>query len=385
MAESGWVEPHESAVLLHIGAMKTGTTYVQNLLKANRKALKKQGWLVPAGPLVTVGVREVMGLTDAGRKAVKGATPKWDKVVRQAKSWEGAGSLVSMEFLSYAGPDRARAVIESFGADRVHVVLTVRDAAGALPSQWQSYSRNGGEFAWPDFARAITGERGKRRSAAVRTFHRTQDIPRMLEVWGALLPSSRLTVVTVPGRGSPRDELWNRFCSAAGVDSTATTVDEAAFGNPQLGYGSVELLRRINAAGLKQVRPSAYRKVVRHVARNHLIALRDDESRPGLDRETAEFAADLNRRTLAAIKEHAILIGSPDELATEVDLSGLPDEPAPVGEDEVARAAEAARLGMLAWYAERGTHAPADLNAPASDVDTAVSTLATAMQKAAEG
>jgi len=62
----------EPPVLLHIGAMKTGTTYVQNLLKANRKALKKQGWLVPPGPLVTVGVREVMGLTDAGPKDVNG-------------------------------------------------------------------------------------------------------------------------------------------------------------------------------------------------------------------------------------------------------------------------------------------------------------------------
>jgi len=374
----------EPPVLLHIGAMKTGTTYVQNLLKANRKALKEQGWLVPPGPLVTVGVREVMGLTDAGPKAVHGATPKWDKVVRQTTSWEGSGSLVSMEFLSYAGPDRARAVIDSFGADRVHVVLTVRDAAGALPSQWQSYSRNGGEFAWPEFAREITRAGRKRRSAAVRTFHRTQDIPRMLEVWGALVPSSRLTVVTVPGRDSSRDELWNRFCHAAGVDASRTTVDDSAFGNPQLGYGSVELLRRINGAGLKHVRPSAYRKVVRYVARNHLIPLRDAESRPQLDRETAEFAADLNRRTLDAIREHAVLIGRPDELPTEVDAAGLPDEPPPAPEAEVAAAAEAARRGMLQWYADNDAPPPADLTGPAPDVATAVATLATAMQAAAE-
>lgn len=371
-------------MLLHIGAMKTGTTYVQNVLKANRKALKQQGWLVPPGPLVTVGVRQVMGLTDAGRKAVDAGTPKWDKVVRQTSAWEGAGSLVSMEFLSYAGPDRAAAVIDSFGADRVHVVLTVRDAAGALPSQWQSYSRNGGEFAWPEFARAITRAGRKRRSAAVRTFHRTQDIPRMLEVWGGLLPSSRLTVVTVPGRDSSRDELWNRFCHAAGIDAARTTVDDSAFGNPQLGYGSVELLRRINGAGLKHVRPSAYRKVVRYVARNHLIPLRDAESRPQLDRETAEFAAGLNRRTLAAIRDHAVLIGRPDELPTEVDTSGLPDEPPPAPEAEVAAAAEAARRGMLQWYADNDAPPPADLAGPAPDVETAVATLATAMQAAAE-
>lgn len=372
----------DPAVLLHVGAMKTGTTYVQNLLKANRKPLKKQGWLVPPGPLVTVGVREVMGLTDAGAKAA-GETPKWDKVVRQCRRWDGAGSLVSMEFLSYAGPERARRVVESFGADRVHVVLTVRDAAGALPSQWQSWSRNGGEYSWPDFARAITRSGAKKRSPAVRTFHRTQDIPRMLETWGALVPSSRLTVVTVPAKGSPRDELWNRFCHAAGVDASATVVDDSAFGNPQLGYGSVELLRRINAAGLGQLRPSAYRKVVRYVARNHLIPLRDSESRPALDRETAEFAADLNRRTLAAVKRHAVLIGQPDELPTEIDTAHLPEAPADVPEAEVLAAAEAARLGMVQWFVDHEAQPPGDLTLPASDVETAVARLAGAMETAA--
>lgn len=373
----------DPAVLLHVGAMKTGTTYVQNLLKANRKPLKKQGWLVPPGPLVTTGVREVMGLTDAGPKAATRGTPKWDKVVRQCTEWDGVGSLVSMEFLSYAGPDRARRVVESFGQDRVHVVLTVRDAAGALPSQWQSWSRNGGEYSWPDFAREITRSGSKKRSPAVRTFHRTQNIPRMLETWGALVPASRLTVVTVPGRGAPRDELWNRFCHAAGVDSESTVVDESAFGNPQLGYGSVELLRRINAAGLVRLRPSAYRKVVRYVARNHLIALRDSESRPGLDRETAEFAADLNRRTLAAIREHGVLIGQPHELPTDVDTSDLPEIPADVPEEEVLAAAEAARLGMLQWFADHATAPPGDLAEPAPGVEAAVARLAAAMEEAA--
>lgn len=373
----------DPAVLLHIGAMKTGTTYVQNLLKSNRKRLKKQGWLVPQGPLVTLGVREVMGLTDAGPKATKAATPKWDEVVAQCADWDGAGSLVSMEFLSYAGPDRARRVVESLGADRVHVVLTVRDAAGALPSQWQSWSRNGGEYSWPDFARAITRADLKRPSPAVRTFHRTQDIPRMLEVWGALVPPSRLTVVTVPAKGSPRDELWNRFCHAAGVDASATVVDDSAFGNPQLGYGSVELLRRINGAGLTQVRPSAYRKVVRYLARNHLIPLREQESRPELDQETAEFAADLNQRTLAAVKQYGVLIGRPDELPTEVEAEGLPQEPADVPESEVAAAAEKARQGMLTWFAEHEREAPADLLSATSEIDAAVARLAAAMQSAA--
>ncbi|MGZ8744574.1 MAG: hypothetical protein ACXWXO_16780 [Nocardioides sp.] len=370
----------EPAVLLHIGAMKTGTTYVQNLLKANRKALRQQGWLVPGGPLVTGGVREVMGLTDAGARAGS-ETPKWDKVRQQVRAWDGAGSLISMEFLSYAGPERAQRVLAGFDPDRVHVVLTVRDARGALPSQWQSYSRNGGDLTWPEFAADLAA--GRKRSAAVKTFRRTQDIPRMLEVWGALLPADRLTVVTVPPSGSAPDDLWRRFCNAAGVSAEGTKVDDSAFGNPALGYGSVELLRRINAAGLKQVRPSAYRKVVRYVARNHLIPLRSGESRPQLDRATADFALGLNARTLAAVREHAVLVGRPEELPTTADTSALPDAPAPVPELEVAAAAEAARLGMVRWFAEHEIEAPADLLDRVDDVDTTVARLASAMRDAA--
>lgn len=372
----------EPAVLLHIGAMKTGTTYVQNLLKANRKALRQQGWLVPGGPLVTGGVREVMGLTDAGVRA-GAAMPKWDQVCAQAREFDGAGSLISMEFLSYAGPERAQRVLEGFGADRVHVVLTVRDARGALPSQWQSYSRNGGEFAWPDFARELTRTGRRNASPAVKTFHRTQDIPRMLRVWGDLLPQERLTVVTVPPSGSAPDELWLRFCHAAGVSAEGTQVDDSAFGNPALGYGSVELLRRVNAAGLKQVRPSAYRKVVRYVARNHLIPLRAGESRPQLDRATAEFALDLNRRTLAGIREHAVLVGRTEELPTEADTADLPDAPAPAPDAEVAAAAEAARRGMLRWFADHDVEPPVDLVEPSADLDDAVARLASAMREAA--
>lgn len=372
----------EPAVVLHIGAMKTGTTYLQNLLKANRRALRAQGWLVPGGPLVTGGVREVMGLTDAGARTGDGC-PKWDKVCSQVREWDGAGSLISMEFLSYAGPERAQKVLAALGPERVHVVLTVRDARGALPSQWQSYSRNGGELAWPEFAGQLAGADRRKGGAAVKAFHRTQDIPRMIGVWGALLPQARLTVVTVPPSGSPRDELWQRFCNAAGVSVDGTVVEGSAFGNPALGYGSVELLRRINAAGLRQVRPSAYRKVVRYVARNHLIPLREGESRPQLDRATAQFALDLNRRTLAAVRERAVLVGRPEELPTDVDTSNLPQLPPPAPETEVAAAAEAARAGMLRWFADHGVETPAGLLETTDDVEVAVARLASAMREAA--
>jgi hypothetical protein len=366
--------------------MKTGTTYVQNLLQSNRAALRQQGWLVPnqAGAVVR-GVREVLGLTDAGKAGLKD-TPTWDLLTDRVRSWDGAGALISMEFLSYARVAAAARVIEGLAGTDVHVVLTVRDAAGALPSQWQSLSRNGGATSWPDFAEEVRSASKLARTPAARAFARTQDIPRMLRVWSGLVPPERLIVVTVPPSSAPRDLLWKRFLSVAGIDSDATSLDSSAFDNPRLGYGSCELLRRLNAAGLSTAKPSAYRRVVRYTARQHLLGLRDSESKPRLDAATASFAADLNRKTRKMVAKRAQVVGSLDELpvATADEASLDPGaRAAQVSEPEVARAAEAARSGMLVYYSENGLSVPDDeTTEPSADLDVAVRRLAVLMRTA---
>jgi hypothetical protein len=368
--------------------MKTGTTYVQNLLQSNRAALRQQGWLVPAQPDPVVrGVREVLGLTDAGRAGLA-HTPTWDLLADRVRSWDGVGSLISMEFLSYARSPAATRVIRGLAGTDVHVVLTVRDAAGALPSQWQSLSRNGGATSWPDFAAQVRSASRLRPTAAARAFARTQDIPRMLRVWSGLVPPDRLTVVTVPPSSAPRDLLWQRFLSVAGIDAARTSLDSSAFDNPRLGYGSCELLRRLNAAGLGQARPSAYRKVVRYTARHHLLGLRDSESTPRLDAATASFAAGLNRKTRKMVARHAQLVGSLDELPMDgIDQDSLDPgaRPTQVDDAEVARAAEAARTGVLTYFSEHRLTLPDDDSTqPSTDLDTAVQRLAVLMRTAME-
>jgi hypothetical protein len=366
--------------------MKTGTTYVQNLLQSNRAALRRQGWLVPnqAG-LVARGVREVLGLTDAGKAGLT-YTPKWDLLTDLARNWDGAGSLISMEFLSYARVPAATRVIEGLAGTDVHVVLTVRDAAGALPSQWQSLSRNGGATSWPDFAEEVRSASKQAPTPATRAFARTQDIPRMLRVWSGLVPRERLTVVTVPPSSAPRELLWKRFLSVAGIDAAATSLDSPAFDNPRLGYGSSELLRRLNAAGLSTAKPTAYRRVVRYTARQHLLGLRDSETEPRLDAATASFAADLNRKTRKIVVNRAEVVGSLDELPVEPPDGASLDpgvRPSQVDEAEVAQAAEAARNGILTYYSEYGLTVPDDETAqPSADLDVAVGRLALLMRTA---
>ncbi|WP_345459318.1 hypothetical protein [Nocardioides marinquilinus] len=370
--------------------MKTGTTYVQNLLEVNREALASQGWWAPDQRRVVRATRELLALTDdagRGRRGLRGrpsaTSPRWEKLLAEARERPEPHTVVSMEFLSFAERARARQVVASASGLDVHVVLTARDAVGALPSQWQSLTRNRSSLAWPEFAEAarLAGAGGRPGSRpGVKAFRRTQDLPRMVEAWGEAVPRERFSVVTVPGSDQPRDLLWTRLLGVLGVDPAATT-PESPFSNPQLGYGSCELLRRVNGAGLAGLKAGDYRRVMRRLARGHLLPLRDRQTRPRPDRATAEAAVGLNARTLDAVGRWATLVGDPADLpvglAADVELDpgtspGLPPD------DEVRLAAQTAWRGGAELCAEEGLALPADLPAEApDDLDRAVTGLAT--------
>lgn len=349
-------------VALHVGAMKTGTTYVQSLLTANRQALGDAGWGVPGQARVVRGVREVLGLTDAGKPV--GDTPGWDDLRRRMQR-HATGVVLSMEFLSFADRADAQRIAADLAPCDLRVLLTVRDAMAALPSQWQSLVRNGGIVPWPEFVTGLAADpKGTTRPA--RAFQRTQDVSRMLDVWSTQAPPDKLTVVTVPTAAGATGVLWERFVTALGVDPRLTSTDVEGFENPRLGHGSCELLRRLNVAGLREATPSRYRKVVRHVARNHLLPLRDEEDRPVLDRAGVEFAARLNARTVAAVQRHASVVGDLADLPTEPGgrLAEVPDAPRPADEGQVLRAARAALVGAKEYCELQGVavdgHDPVD-------------------------
>ena len=137
-------------VFLHIGAMKTGTSYLQQLLVENKQALAADGVLFPGrtgwGDQVR-GVRDVLHLVadDEMRVQMKGA---WPRLKDEISSHDGRAALLSMEFMSFARPPRAAALVKSLAPSKVHVVLTVRDAARVLPAQWQESTQNRGTSSW---------------------------------------------------------------------------------------------------------------------------------------------------------------------------------------------------------------------------------------------
>lgn len=329
-------------IVLHIGAMKTGTTFLQTTMERNRDLLAESGLDFTGGRFAyqTRAVNAVLKRPDQPGRRLQ----RWRKLAARAREAPQPTSVVSMEFLSFASERQVRDLLRPLRKQglRVEVVMTVRDQFLVAPAQWQTYCRNYGLADWPTYLREIEEPpTEKSRSSASHTFHRAQDIDVILGRWSEAEGVDVVHVVTVPGRGAPVEELWNRFFAAAGVAPPAADFDAGA-PNTSLGFGSCDLLRRLNRH-LGDVPGAPYRTGMRQLAREVLAERRDQESRPALDRAGAQFARTRNTllRDLVADRGYR-LHGDLAELPVPETLDDYPAAAQTVAREEVAAAADAA-------------------------------------------
>ncbi len=321
-------------VVLHIGTMKSGTTYLQDVLSS--------GVLEPAGGWYVGGTFGAQ--TSAVRRLLRPTEQRrpeaWQALAEEANARDGV-AVFSQEFLSFARPPRAQQIVSSFAGAPVEVVLTVRDQHSAIPAQWQSFTRNRGTDDWPAYLRRLgrMNEGKGRRSKAVRSFRRAQDVPGILRRWGGAEGLTGFSVVVVPPSGSEPTALWRRFCDAARIEAG----DPEAAGrrsNESLGYASCDALVRVNRA-LDPLDKRGYTKA-RSRLLEALLPLRSDEGRPLLDRAGAEVARGLNTAILEAIDHHGVrLVGERSELAV-TERGDRPDEAPAPDPEQVGRALAAA-------------------------------------------
>ncbi|MFC7877171.1 hypothetical protein [Isoptericola sp. NPDC057391] len=230
-----------SRVFLHVGAPKSGTTYLQSRMHANRRELRRHRVHYPHGPLGEPRLQYWAALdvteTDHGvdPRRVHGS---WDRLVRQVRRSRG-DVVLSHEMLAKATPEqaaRALADLTATGAEVV-VVLTARDLARELASGWQETLKFGSRTTLRAFLdRARAG-----RSAFLDGF----DPTRVLTTWAAGLPGSRVRVVTAPPAGAGGNLLWLRFLEAVEVDP-AWAPREAERANVSVGVPEAQVLRRLN-------------------------------------------------------------------------------------------------------------------------------------------
>jgi len=339
-------------VFLHIGAMKTGTTYLQQVLIQNKDELAEHGYLFP-GATWTAQVRAAHDAVGhhRERQVRAGAAGAWQALADEMTRHAGAASIFSVEFLGFAGRAAAGRIVRDLAPAEVHVVLTVRDTSAVLPALWQTHCANGGTASWAIFARsarlgAPAGPVAPLLGQGARLFRRALDVPRMLDIWGARVPPERLHVVTVPPPGAPRDLLWRRFAVVIGLDPDVAT-NPARGHNPSLGYPSAELMRRLNAE-LGRLPRGEYNPTLKHHLAEKVLARRATvEPRARLDARTHDFAVGWNRRTRAALEASGVhVVGDLDDLPVTLAREDLPRRIEPPDRADLLEAAATAFQGM---------------------------------------
>lgn len=330
--------------------MKTGTTYLQQVMSINKASLADAGYLFPGDQWAeqSRAARDILGNASRDPSAKAQIDGIWHKLAQQMLAHEGQASIFSMEFLSFANAEKASRVVESLAGAEVHVILTVRDAAAVIPAQWQTSCRNGGTVPWPKFVGGVrqTLAPGKARpDRAGRVFQRTQGIVRMLEVWEPVVGRDRLHVVTVPPRGSDPRLLWERFAQVVGVDPDVCPVNPQS-SNVSLGHASTELLRRVNVE-LGDIPRGDYERVVRGPLRSILGQRAQLEARVALHRKGMTLAARWNRRVRTAIKDSGVqLVGTLKDLPVRGPDPSAPESLGRPGREDILAAATTARDGL---------------------------------------
>ncbi len=240
-ALSGRYSVTELTVVLHIGAMKTGTSYLQSVMNRNADVLADRGVLW-SGDVRSYQRLAVLDLVNSAPAAPQPGGA-WTEMTERLLRHPGPTAVVSMEFLSFASDAAVQNAIASLKPARVRVVLGVRDLGRAIPAQWQESTRNRHTWTYGSYLTGLMHYPANETKSG-HHFWLRQDWPRILRTWRQYVAEGDLTVMTVPPRGTPAEELWSRFCQAAGIDSTG--VDLQGTPNDSLGAASAELMRRLS-------------------------------------------------------------------------------------------------------------------------------------------
>ncbi len=310
-------------VYLHVGSPKSGTTYLQRVLRHNQERLAEQGVLVAGrthGDLVHAGfvVREDPRLA----KLPERASRAWDRLVDEVQKFPGHSAIISYELLSAARRRQASEAIASLDGFEVHVVITCRDLGRAVPSAWQERLKFAltvplDEWQPPPESKGPRAEWG----------WRTMDPASVASRWGGDLPREHVHIVTAPRRGAPPRELWDRFAEACSLQGMTVDLD-VPLANESLGIAAAEVLRIVNQQDLGPIRGAREQsRWLRDTLAHRVLAPLDDEPMGITDAQLAE-AQRRAHEAVAAIRSSGWSVhGDLDDLeATRAEGARMPSE-----------------------------------------------------------
>jgi hypothetical protein len=297
-------------VFVHVGAPKTGTSFVQDILFTQREELAAEGMLYPSDrhDAHFLAALDLMDLPWGGLE--REAPGRWDALAAQVRDWEGT-AVISHEILGTASRVQVARALESLGDAEVHRVVSARDLVRQIPAEWQENIKHRRTMTYATFLANLQDP--SRDSEVGRWFWGVQEIPDVLDRWGATLPREQVHLVTVPRPGSPPLLLWERFAGLFGLDAARYAPTDRA--NASLGVPETTMLRRLNTR-LNDVLPNHhYRTFVREMLVHRHLSGRPGSPRLALPDDAHRWAADLS---LSWVSELALrgydVVGDLDDL-----------------------------------------------------------------------
>ena len=338
-------------VFLHVGAPKSGTTFLQKALWRHREPLREAGFQCPGeNPReMFLAAIEVRGTHETWGFEREALTGKWTRLCQEARRFHGT-SILSHELLAAATEDQVSAALGDLEGVDVHVVFTARDPARQVVSEWQERIKNGSTSTFEEFEARVA--RRIRDQDFTSLFWRYQDLPGVLARWGAGIPPSNVHVVVAPRPGADPRELWRRFGEAVGFDAEPLDpADPDGRSNQTLGVVSIAILRQVNDALQGRIVQPNYAKVVKRFLGQDLLT-RHSSPRPScppdlqatLRRLSEEWVREIGARGYTVHGDLSELL--PEEVATDatapddVDLRDQADVSAAVIADLLVEVAE---------------------------------------------
>lgn len=226
-------------VMIHIGPPKTGSTSIQTTMAARREELAELGVLYPgSGVRAKFSGWAVMGARPRGMRKPRMA--EWDALVDEVNE-SGLKAVVSSEAFGRADEEAIGRMVDSFGADRVHVVAVGRRLDKALPSLYQEKVKKFLAMTYEEWLDYVLA--GDDIDAILASFPPGQQLAKTVEKWSVHLDPQRFHLICSDENNRalmPRS--FERLLALP--DGFLEPVSSA---NESLDRTSVEMLRQLNA------------------------------------------------------------------------------------------------------------------------------------------
>ncbi|HEY7324503.1 MAG TPA: hypothetical protein VH520_06735 [Streptosporangiaceae bacterium] len=316
--ESGRRTPR---VYVHVGEPKTGTTFLQDVLWANRRLLSARGIVLP-GYNQRDHIRARRDLRDEPRQASDLADPwvgEWDVLAGQALSAPVA-AVISDELLSAATERQVERAVRSLAEADLHVILTARALDAVLPTEWQESVKCGASTGWDAWLRSVDGTASAPDRRDLSEFWASHDTLAILQLWSRHVPADHVHIITTPRQRSPQ-LLWARFASVLGIDPSGIDLSQAR-SNSSLGYAETEFLRRVNEQLMADVPDWFYTRNVKSILAYGVLGTQPGSGRPALPSELLALAAGEAERLCAGLADSGVQVeGDLSELLADRDLA----------------------------------------------------------------